>query len=338
MSTRAPLRVGLVGAGMVSQFHLAGWAQNANARLVAICDPDIAKAQQKAADHGIPNAYATMAAMLDSGELDAVDIVTPVATHSQLVRLAADRDVHVMCQKPMAGSLEDAEALVDYVGERVRFMVHENYRYRPHYRAVRQWLAEGRIGKIHIAHMSMRCSGMCSAEGGTPWLLQRQPYLSTMPRLLVFETLIHHLDVIRALMGEFEIDSANLCKINKSLSGEDSAVIVLRGQRASLVTLEGTFSAPGYPPLPRDRLELIGDRGTMILDFDRLYLVGQEGDAIQFDLAARYQECFSHAIDQFVDGVRNATPFESDRLDNLKTLQLVEACYREAATHTRAIR
>jgi D-apiose dehydrogenase len=55
---------------------------------------------------------------------------------------------------------------------------------------------------------------------------------------------------------------------------------------------------------------------------------------MHFDLAARYQECFSHAIDQFVDGVRHSTPFESDRLDIMKTLELVDTCYQAANVHT----
>ncbi|MEO5700114.1 MAG: Gfo/Idh/MocA family oxidoreductase [Casimicrobiaceae bacterium] len=331
MTAPARLRVGIVGAGMISQYHLVGWRQNPLAELVAICDPELSRAREKAAEHGIPQVHASLDAMLDACSIDAVDILTPVATHASLVRIAADRQVHVMCQKPMAETLQAAQALVAYVGDRVRFMVHENYRYRAHYRAVRQWVAEGRIGAVRMVRMSMRCSGLSAAPGAVPWLLQRQPYLAGMPRLVVFETLIHHLDVMRALLGELTVSSAELGRINPSVSGEDSAVIVLRGRDGLLATLDGTLSAPGYAPLPRDYIELIGERGTLVLDFDRLYLVGEEHDALHFDLAARYQECFTYAIAQFVDGIRLAQPFESDRLDNLKTLELVESCYLAAS-------
>ena len=320
----------MIGAGMISQFHLAAWKQTPGAELIAICDPELSRARERAAAYGVPGIYSSVHEMLAACELDAVDIVTPVATHAPLVRLAADHGLHVMCQKPMAGSAAEARALVGYVGDRVRFMVHENYRYRPHYRAVRQWLAEGRIGAVRMAHLGMRCSGMHAQAGTTPWLLERQPYLADMPRLLIFETLIHHLDVLRALLGELSVLSAQTRQLNASLAGEDSAVIVLRGENGLLATLDGTFTAPGYPPLPRDRLELVGDRGTLILDFDRLYLVGHESQAVHFDLAARYQECFSFAVAQFVQGILTRAPFESDRKDNLKTLDLVESCYRTA--------
>jgi D-apiose dehydrogenase len=325
------LRVGMVGAGMISQFHLTGWAQNPRAELVAICDPELSRAREKATAHRVPQVFSSMEQLLDSCAVDAVDIVTPVATHSSLVRYAADRGVHVMCQKPMAATAGEARALVEYVGDRVRFMVHENYRYRPHYRAIRKWLGEGRIGDIRMVRLSMRCSGMCSASGEQPWLLQLQPYLAQMPHLVVFETLIHHLDVLRALVGELRISSAHLRKLNPALMGEDSAVIVLCGENGLLATLDGTLTAPGYLPMPRDRLELIGDRGTLIFDIDRLYLVGEESAALHFDIAARYQDCFTHAIECFVDGILDDMPFESDRLDNLKTLELVESCYQMAA-------
>jgi predicted dehydrogenase len=61
--------------------------------------------------------------------------------------MAADHGVHIMLQKPMAETVAEAEALVEHVGERVRFMVHENYRFRPHYMTVRRWIDEGRIGE-----------------------------------------------------------------------------------------------------------------------------------------------------------------------------------------------
>ncbi|MEO7760766.1 MAG: Gfo/Idh/MocA family oxidoreductase [Casimicrobiaceae bacterium] len=330
MTVPARLRVGIVGAGMISQYHLVGWRQNPHADLVAICDPELSRANHRAAEHGVPQTFSSLEDMLDACTIDAVDILTPVATHAPLVRIAADRGVHVMCQKPMAATLQEAQALVDYVGERVRFMVHENYRYRPHYRAVRQWVDEGRIGEVRMARMGMRCSGLCATPGEVPWLLQRQPYLADMPRLVVFETLIHHLDVMRAVLGELQVSSASLTRINPSLSGEDTAAIVLRGNNGLVATLDGTLAAPGYPPLPRDHLELIGELGTLVLDFDRLYLVGQEGDSLHFDLAARYQECFTYAVAQFVEGIRMGTAFESDRVDNLKTLQLVESCYQLA--------
>ena len=133
------LRIGIAGAGAISQFHLAGWRALPDVDLVAICDPDDDRAAARAAEFGIPTRYTDFAAMLAAERLDAVDIITPVGTHAPLTRLAADAGVHVCCQKPLCATVAEARELIRDVGERVRFMVHENYRYRPHYATIRSW-------------------------------------------------------------------------------------------------------------------------------------------------------------------------------------------------------
>src|SRR3954453_14606287 len=127
------LRVGFAGAGAISQYHLVAWSTIPDASVVAICDIDEGKAQAKAQAFGIPNVYTDFRKMIESEHLDAVDIVTPVGTHAPLTRLAADAGLHVCCQKPLTPTVREAEALIAYVGERVRFMVqsrHSSPKYR----------------------------------------------------------------------------------------------------------------------------------------------------------------------------------------------------------------
>jgi predicted dehydrogenase len=127
---------------------MVGWSEMPDARLVSICDIDEGKARAKAQAFNIPSVYADFRTMIERETLDAVDIVTPVGTHAQLTRIAADAGLHVSCQKPLTPTVREAEELIAYVGKRVRFMVHENYRFRPHYVQVRQWLQRGRIDEI----------------------------------------------------------------------------------------------------------------------------------------------------------------------------------------------
>lgn len=321
------LRVGFAGAGAISQYHLVGWSEMADARVVAICDIDEAKARAKAQAFGIPAVYTDFRAMIECENLDAVDIVTPVGTHAELTRIAADAGVHVSCQKPLTPTVRDAEELIAYVGDRVRFMVHENYRFRPHYVQVRQWLEQGTIGNITHARMTVRSQGMIDVGETPAFLLNRQPYLKDFKRLLIFEVLIHHLDVMRTLLGPLEVASAQVAKVNKALAGEDVAVILMRGRNGMTVVMDGNVSAPGYGPMPADRLEIMGMKGTLVFDRDRLTLAGSEQPPVVFDLAKNYQACFTSAVREFVRGLRDGTPFAIDRLDNLETLKLMEACY-----------
>ncbi len=324
------LRAALVGAGMISLYHLRAWEAASGAEIVAICDIDRDKAEERAREFGIERAYNDPEQLFTDGGFDLVDIAASVDAHDAMTRLAADHGVHVMLQKPMTRTVVEAEQLIDYVGDRVRFMVHENYRFRPHYMKVREWIAEGRIGTPRHASMAVRGSGLVSVEGETPFLVERQPYLKTFDRNLVFETMIHHLDVLRLLLGPLEVVAARLNRLNPDLPGEDTASILLEGANGVIATADGCICAPGYPPLHGDRLEVVGTRGTVVMDYNRVFLVGQEEAAEEVDLLARYQESFDHAIREFVDGVQTGTPFETDRLDNLETLRLMESVYAAA--------
>ncbi len=330
IATDRPLRVGAIGAGAISVFHLRGWAEQAGAELVALCDADRARAEARAREFGIARVYDDARAMLDAETLDAVDIITPVGTHATLTRLAAGRGIHVMCQKPLTPTLAEAEALVAEVGERVRFMVHENYRWRPHYRRLAALLAEGAIGTPLHARMTVRSASMVAPDGETPFLLARQPYLKDFRRLLIFEVLIHHLDALRALLGELEVRWAETAQVNPELAGEDVALIAMNGRDGMTVLLDGNISAPGYGPLPGDRLEIVGTTDTLVFDRDRIFRMSDPQAVEPQDLQANYQACFTGAIADFVEGLRSGRPFATDRLDNLKTLALMESAYRAA--------
>lgn len=324
------LTVAIAGAGAISEFHLKGWKAQQDVTLAAICDPDPARARAKAEEFGIPAVYADTEEMLEAVKPDAVDIITPVGSHAPLVKMAADRGIHVMCQKPMTPTVAEAEALIAEVGDRVRFMVHENYRFRPHYAELARRVAEGQVGPLRHARLTVRSSSLFDYPGKVPFLLGRQPYLKEFKRLLVFEVLIHHLDALRSILGEMQVMSATLDRINPDLAGEDVALVTLRADSGALVQIDANISAPGYPPLPTDRLELLGEADTIVYDRDRIIRLSEPDNVSLHDLQANYQACFTGAVTSFVEGLRTGAPFPTDRLDNLRTLRLMEAIYTAA--------
>src|SRR3954469_12372708 len=146
-SMNQPLRIGLVGAGMVSRHHLIAWASIADrAKVVAVADPSADNAARRATEFGIPQNYPNAEAMLAAVELDAIDIAAPREMHAPLVRLAARKHLPVLCQKPLAPNLREATELAAEVEGLTRLMVHENWRFRGYYRDAAAWLREGRIG------------------------------------------------------------------------------------------------------------------------------------------------------------------------------------------------
>jgi predicted dehydrogenase len=146
-------------------------------------------------------------------------------------------------------------------------------------------------------------------------------------RLLVAEVLIHHLDTLRMLLGPLQVTTAGLSRSCADLLGEDSAVIQLVAHNGADVSVFASFAANGFPAAQIDRLELLGDRGSIRLDGPVLTCTGDNLEQRTYDLAVEYQGSYNKTIAHFVECLRNGTPFETAPDDNLQTLKLVEDCY-----------
>ena len=101
MPLDANLRVGLVGAGYISEFHARALKRVPNARLVGLTDVVTARAAALAARFNIPNVFPTMEAMMDEG-VDVIHILTPPESHARLAIAALNRGCHVLVEKPLA--------------------------------------------------------------------------------------------------------------------------------------------------------------------------------------------------------------------------------------------
>jgi predicted dehydrogenase len=327
----AKLRVAIAGAGFASGLHLQGWRRLVDVDVVAICDPHEAKAKQRAREFGIQRAYDDVVRMLDSTTPDALDIVSPMETHVELCRLAAERGIDVMCQKPLAPNLADARSLASDVTGRIRLMVHENWRFRPHYRQIKRWIDEGAIGKAASCVMQVRSSGLLPGESGVRPQLVRQPFCASLERFMINETLIHHLDVLRWLLGPLTVAAARIGFGCPAIRGEDRAVILLDGHEC-WAALDGNASVRGFSPAIDDALEITGPNGTIGFTGGTATLVASQSASASFDLVAGYADSYAAAIAHFAKALTADSPFETDLADNLATLALVEQAYASART------
>lgn len=327
---RLPMRVAIAGAGFASGLHLAGWSRLPAVEIVAICDPDREKAQARAREFGIRAVFDDARPMLDASEPDALDVAAPLDAHVSLCGLAADRRVHVLCQKPLAPTLREAVELADAVQGRIRLMVHENWRFRAHYRAIKQWLDAGLVGRPVQAAMKVRSSALVADESGRLPLLSRQPSLGRLRRFMIGEVLVHHLDVLRWLLGPLDVVAARTERLCDAIDGESAASIALEGDGVR-VTLDGDFSVRGAPPTPVDELEIAGTDGVASFKGTVARVTGAHERSETFDLDAGYADSYAAAIAHFADALTMDRPFETDVRDNLSTLALVEAAYERAA-------
>lgn len=313
-------RVGVVGVGAWSETQLTAWSRVEGARVVALCERDAERRFAAIDRFDVPLGFDDAATMLGEAELDAVDICTRPSSHAGLIRLAVDRGLPVLCQKPFCTSLDEAEALVKLCREAdVRLMINENYRWLPWYRNAKTVLDSHVIGEPFFAHIHER------ARLSLPRFDHRQAYLAEMPRLVVYEVGVHYLDVMRFLFGEPETIYARMHKVSPYMQGEDVASIILGYPKLTASIMTSWASVPVQSP----RFEVDGDLGTLATDSNSID-VYSDGGRTSSDVAGDWSEGFSDALRHFVDCLRSGEEFETSGADTLKTMALVYATYRSA--------
>ncbi len=331
------LRGVLIGCGHISRSHLPGWAASPDAAIVAVCDLDRARAEARAAEFGIERVYTDPVAALAAERPDFVDIATRPETHRELIALAAGAGAHVLCQKPLASTLAEAEAMAAICRQAgIRFMVNEMWRWLPWYRELAPRLAAGEIGPVHYA----RFQGGRRAFRRTRPINDDQPYFADMPRLIVYEMIIHWIDAARFLFGEIATVYARLTKINPAIAGEDVALLVLTHSGGVTTCLDHSWgTAPERPEQRRREGNLLieGRDGSYRFDDEPGVLVrlGLDGDEA---VIGRYKAtgdpflaAFAGCIGHFAACLRTGAPFESPAEDNLRTLAATLAAYDSAA-------
>lgn len=315
-----PKKGALVGCGYFGQIQLEAWRRMPEAEIAAACDLDLEKARRSA-----PRGYTSPEEMLDLEKPDFVDIATRPESHLALVRMAAARGIPVICQKPMAPTWKEAVALSEAAeSARIRLMIHENWRWQPWFRIVQRLLAEDRIG-APIAY-SLRTR---AADGSGPEPYKKQPYFRTMPRLLIHETLVHHIDTARFLFGEIATIHASARRINPAILGEDQAILTIVHESGLMGAVDGhrfIELAEDSPPIGDAVVE--GERGCLAIRGNGDVYAGA-GKIWTNTVTAGYRGDSVLATQRhFIECLESGREFESGGLEYLKTFAAVEACYR----------
>lgn len=141
------VNVGLIGAGSVSRRHVAAWRSARGARVVGVADVAQEKAAQAAAELGAERAVADYRELLGSSEVHAVDICTTENTHARVAVDAAERGKHILVEKPIATTLEDADRMIAAAAANgVKVMVAHTHRFYDYSRVAKDAIDSGEIG------------------------------------------------------------------------------------------------------------------------------------------------------------------------------------------------
>ncbi|MBL9192929.1 MAG: Gfo/Idh/MocA family oxidoreductase [Opitutaceae bacterium] len=334
-SPSSPLRGICLGAGYFSHFQYEAWNRIPEVRIVALANRNLNRAREAATRHEVPAVYAwsDLDRMLDEQQPDFVDIITPPETHLELVRRIAPRRIALICQKPVAPTWEESQAVVAEARRHgARLLIHENWRWQPWYREIKRQLNAGAIGHLYSIAVCMRMGDGWAEDA----YLARQPFFRTYPRLLIYETGVHFLDTFRFLGGEITSIYARLQQRNPAIRGEDAGQIMAGFADGSTATLDASRyneADTGDPRYTFGTMRVDGSRGHLELDTEgqlALKPLGQPARRIDYRHERRgfAGDCVYALQRHFTDCLLAGTPFESSGEDYLKTIALVEACYR----------
>jgi predicted dehydrogenase len=336
MTRNGPLKGVVLGAGYFAPFQYEAWTRIPEVDIVAMYNRTEERARPILSRFGVSRYYGDWQEMIDREQPDFVDIITPPDTHEDMCRYAAERGAHVVCQKPLAPSYAGAERIIQSArAAGVRFMVHENFRWQPWYRAIKRLQTERTIGDFTHVQFTTRTGDGWGADA----YLARQPFFRDYPRLLVYETGVHFIDTFRFLLGEVVGVFASLRRLNPAIKGEDAGQLLLTfASGATAIWDANRYNEieAANPRLTFGQMRIDATGGHLTLDTDariRIKRLGEAGYDLEYPRAdVNFAGDCVYAVQRhFVDCLLSGAEFESNGEDYLRTTRVVEAVYESAA-------
>ena len=325
------LKVGIVGFGRVARDYMYPAMQRCSlVDLTAVCS-----AQSTDMD-GLPDTvqpFTQLSDMLRSGNLDAVYIATPNHVHSEQTVACLDAGLHVLCEKPMATTAEDAAAMLAAAERNDRlYATAYDQRFHPGHQRIRQLLQEQRLGLITQVRIDYAC---WLPADWTPdnWRIDQQKAGGGA----IIDLAPHGLDLLETLLGDIIVEMQLYQQTAvQTYTVDDGGVLMLRFERGTLGTLHVGYNRPDS--LPRRRLEIIGTEGVLVAkntmgqdEGGTIVLVRAEdgiSEPVSFD---SQQSPFEQQIQDFAESILTGTlPVRSPH-DDLRLFRLLDKALQEEA-------
>ena len=256
-----PVRVCVVGVGRAGMVHATNFKDNVpGVLLAAVVDADLELAEEKAKDLGVGLFFSDLHQALDRAEIDAVCITTPTFTHAEIAIEAAEAGKHILCEKPMAISLDEADCMIQAAKEAgVKLQIGFMRRFDPPFVTAKERIEGGEIGRPMVIRSLTRGPGL-------------PPRWACDPRTsngMLAEVNSHDFDTIRWLAdGEFERIWAETSTLKCfDLKEEfpnfyDNAIVSVRLKNGTLGIVEGGCPVDyGYDA----RAEILGSEGVILI-------------------------------------------------------------------------
>lgn len=287
-TTKPTLGVGMIGYAFMGRAHSQAW-RNARsffdppviARLTAVAGRNAAAAQDTADRFGWEGVETDWRRLIERDDIDLIDICTPGDTHAEIAIAALDAGKHVLCEKPLANSVDEAAAMTraaDAARARgVRSMVGFTYRRVPAIGLAQQLVDEGRIGRVlHVRGQYLQ-DWLSDAASPMTWRLERHragsgalgdigAHIIDLAQHVTGESLTGVSALTETFVTERPNSTSNGSPAMGAVTVDDAVVMVSRMTGGALATFEATRSATGRKNAIR--LEINGTRGSIAFDFE----------------------------------------------------------------------
>jgi len=336
------INIGIIGCGKIAQVrHIPEYAANPNARLAGYYDLNQERAAGLAKKFG-GKAYSSVEELLADKKIEAVSVCTANASHAAISIAALNAGKHVLCEKPMATTLADCEAMVKTASERKRtLMIGQNQRMAKAHVKARQLIASGLIGEIISFRTTFGHGGpetWSIDPGQNVWFFDKnQAAMGAMADLGVHKT-----DLIHYLTGQTVVETtARLLTLDKrdargALIGvDDNAVCIYRLSGGALGSMTASWTFYGAED---NSTILYGTQGIMRIYDDPDYAIqvsSRTGEKILYEIdkiQTNDSQTSSGIIDEFVGSLVEKREPAISGADVLKSMRVIFASFESSQT------
>ncbi len=341
------MKVGIIGCGRIAQTrHIPEYADHPGTQIIGYYDFNQERAKELAAIYG-GKVYDSADALLADREIEAVSVCTANHTHAEITIKALRSGKHVLCEKPMAVSLEECRAMVTAAAENNRkLMIGQNQRFaRAHARA-KELLMEGLIGDVLTFKTTFGHGGpeTWSIDSGiSSWFFDiKKAAMGAMADLGVHKT-----DLIQFLLGQKVVAvTAQLVTLDKRneagelIGVDDNAICIYEMEQGSIGTMTASWTYYGKED---NSTVLYGTKGIMKIYDDPDHSISvtlKNGEQIFYDIdkiQTNDNQTKSGIIDAFVDALEGEREVPVSGADVLSAMEAVFACQKSSREKQRIV-
>ncbi len=341
------VKIGIIGTGSISAAHLNAYMKNPYAEIVALCDINKERLNQKAEQYNVKNIFTSADEMVKSAELDAVSICTWNNAHAPTAIAALNAGLHVLCEKPMALNTEQALAMQNAAKKNEKLlMIGFTRRFDSDTAILQKFIDSGQLGELYYLKASyLRRHGSpggwfgdFSRSGGGPLIdlgvhiIDLCRYLMGNPKpVSVYGATFNHLKNRPKIQTEVAYKSADANE-NDIFDVEDLAVAMIRFDNGALMTVETSFSL--NIKQNKGSVELFGTKGGAKLMPELEIYTDNCGHLIDIGFneptALSFSSLFQKEIDHFIDCVRGTAHCRAPMEDGVTLMTILDAIYESA--------